>query len=468
MTKASTVLVVDDRPNWQDVCSRALSLAGYHCDCAKDADEAISKLRSATYRLVVINYNLGKSGLLTPLLQRIQSDFSRIPVVIMSGSFAGSLEEVNLKVTNLMARHLNVKHVLFKTNTEDSDVSHGEFVDALVVATRELVPTGANGTDRRGLLNWLHLSDLHFRSTISTGSQVLLDSLLEDIQRRSVIDRSLEKIDLVFVTGDLSFSGQSEEYKHALEFLDKLVSVIRVRRDRIFIVPGNHDVCRSRVVPTASKALLTDRTLVDKVCKDPMSVALFQGRFVPFHDALTKGFSHLIPDEGYLCFFRGKQINGRFVSISGFNTAWSSSEDNEYGKLTLGETQVRAALAARDRKASLNVALFHHPLEWMQEFDRENCAPLLRNQFDVVLHGHAHRTSLLSLGSPSGQTTLLGAGACDQGRELPNAYNYVRINLDSRKGTVYLREYSDLDGGHWASDTRTIKSSNGQCAFHLP
>lgn len=48
------------------------------------------------------------------------------------------------------------------------------------------------------------------------------------------------------VTGDIPFSGQSSEYDLALGYFDSHLRDIGLDAERLCIVPGNHDVDRSR------------------------------------------------------------------------------------------------------------------------------------------------------------------------------------------------------------------------------
>ncbi len=38
--------------------------------------------------------------------------------------------------------------------------------------------------------------------------------------------------------------------------------------------------------------------------------------------------------------------------------------------------------------ADLRIALMHHPFEWLADFDREVCEPLLMERCDFILRGH--------------------------------------------------------------------------------
>ncbi len=90
-------------------------------------------------------------------------------------------------------------------------------------------------------MTWLHLSDWHQRGK-DFDRDVVRDALLEDIRNRAAIHADLAKIDFVIFSGDVAFSGQSEEYQVALKQLfTPLLKATGLRRSRFFFVAGNHD-----------------------------------------------------------------------------------------------------------------------------------------------------------------------------------------------------------------------------------
>lgn len=99
-------------------------------------------------------------------------------------------------------------------------------------------------------ISWLHLSDLHFRcSQDEFMSQLIYKKLLEDLKHIN------EKIDFIFVTGDIAFSGQKKEYERASDFFNEALKILKVTRDHLFFVPGNHDIQRSKFTNYISNIL---------------------------------------------------------------------------------------------------------------------------------------------------------------------------------------------------------------------
>ncbi len=93
-------------------------------------------------------------------------------------------------------------------------------------------------------MKWLHLSDLHFKPTERWEQKRTLEALLRELQEEQ--DQGWQP-DFLFITGDIAYSGESAEYKRAEEFLRTLMEKLHLEQSRVFIVPGNHDVCRGAI-----------------------------------------------------------------------------------------------------------------------------------------------------------------------------------------------------------------------------
>ena len=94
----------------------------------------------------------------------------------------------------------------------------------------------------------LHISDIHIESDPDKkfDRTVVLEPLLERV--REDYEKGL-KPELVAVTGDIACKGIKEEYDLATLFFTDLLDAVELGRDRIFIVPGNHDVNRKKYRP---------------------------------------------------------------------------------------------------------------------------------------------------------------------------------------------------------------------------
>ena len=131
-------------------------------------------------------------------------------------------------------------------------------------------------------ITWLHLSDFHFRTDKNPKGKVedynrsvVFDSLLRDLKSYPK-DNNLS-IDFIIITGDIAYSGRKDEYKQAKEFFTKLLKIFGLKKNRLFIIPGNHDVDRDKI-PSYSKLILDlDRSEERRVGKE------WRSRWSPYH-----------------------------------------------------------------------------------------------------------------------------------------------------------------------------------------
>ncbi len=320
-------------------------------------------------------------------------------------------------------------------------------------------------------LTWLHLSDLHFRKSQEYNESVVLTALLADIDERMRQDGLSP--DFIVATGDIAFSGQPAEYVMARSFLDEVLRKTKLGKDRLFIVPGNHDVDRQLISPGARAigANLTNRDQVNTLLVTPDDRKLVFARFkgyARFINDYMKGYFEFGDNAKYFFVRQITTVDRKRVAVLGLNSAWlCGSDEDKHPGLVIGERQVRSALAeAKD--VDLRITLVHHPFDWLREFDQRDSAPMLADRCDYILHGHLHITSAGRLDSPDGSAMTIACGACYETREMPNMYNWVRLDWAKSTGTVYLRRYSDARGGFWAPDTLTYKNvANGQYSFRL-
>jgi predicted phosphodiesterase len=319
-------------------------------------------------------------------------------------------------------------------------------------------------------ITWLHISDLHWRESEAYDANVVAGALLRDLAERTErIAPELGRIDFIFVTGDIAFASKPEEYVLAQRFFDELRRVTGVRKDRLFIVPGNHDVDRETISDEARDmvAELNGQGAVNRLLGNDIQRAIVMQRFHRYEWFLNNYMGRYLPfSSGRYFYKRERRLADKRIAILGLNSAWASASDADRLHLFLGEPQVRTALH-RAGRADIRIALMHHPFEWLHDSDRDVCEQLLLHGCDFVLRGHLHRTDLTYQQSPGSRAMVIGAGACYKTREHPNAYNLVHLDLDSESGVIYLRVYSNRGRGFWTEDVLSYENVRGKYTFDL-
>ena len=325
------------------------------------------------------------------------------------------------------------------------------------------------------VINWLHLSDWHQGRT-EYDRDVVRRALFDDIESRAAISPQLETLDFIFFTGDLANHGKREEYETAKnELLEPLREKTGLNKDRLFIVPGNHDINRAdlKYVPLDLLKPFDNAT----VAQEWMAEGRERGKLLePF-----KAYQDFIAEYGVLGFgaFGDSlcvQVKGKSIGIMGCNSALmcgrvrdDQGEVNDQSYLTVGERQIREPLR-KIAVADLRIALIHHPFDWLKEFDRRQIEQLMKGQCHFILRGHEHFAQVEIARGTQGEYVHIPGGSTFDRRKASdpvyvNSYNFVSYDTDTGSGVVYLR-CLNRHGDLWISDHETYKG--GILPFVLP
>ncbi len=316
-------------------------------------------------------------------------------------------------------------------------------------------------------VRWLHLSDFHFKALERWDRRATLTSLLKHADK--LREQGLAP-DLVFITGDVAFSGKQAEYEQAKRFLSELAKRLRLEpRERFFLVPGNHDVDRTAIGAGDRRIVKSIETQndVEDILADGEAMKLL-GRRLNYFYKFTKSFlgqaRRWHPERPWRVDVL--QIHGLDVAILQLNSAWASGAGER--RLLVGEAQVRQALQDAD-DAFLRIALVHHPLADLRDVDRERLEPLYAaGGIHFLLRGHLHRTHTEVTHGPDGTLVKLAAGAAYVHGNWPRTHLVTEADLAGGGARVHYFRYS-AEAGLWAKDTLSYKNvPDGVWTLPLP
>jgi predicted phosphodiesterase len=328
---------------------------------------------------------------------------------------------------------------------------------------------------------WLHLSDLHFTATTESeifNQKIVLNALWRDIATQ--IARGLQP-DFVVFTGDVAYHGKDSEYKLACEgFFDPLLHVTGLEKDRLFVVPGNHDVDWEAIDPLVARgmqSLRDDRDRINQFLSSEQDRSYFFRKFHAYAAFINNYFENALCFSDMEYFYtRIFEVHKRKLAVIGLNSPWmsacvrtTSGKVRDRGQLLIGERQLVEALD-RTNQADLRIALLHHPLDWLDGGERFDIEKRLNANCDFVLHGHWHVPQVNVIQSMAGQAVYIPAGSVYANRSYTNSYNFVQLDFDSREARVYLRRYNDSgpSGPEWTKDIlSTGEANDGQIVLQL-
>lgn len=321
-------------------------------------------------------------------------------------------------------------------------------------------------------LRILHISDLHAAGPRESAGR--WQRVLSDAWKRN-LDELLEDgaFDLVCFTGDVANWGKADEYPQATEWLTGLLKHLKLPVERLFVVPGNHDIDQS-VGKAAWRTLRKGYSQVD-----PLALSNWMaGGKAPFgfkngqrEQLLSRqeayrawvgkelGRPDLLPEKsphGLLGYRRTLRLPGHCFDthIIGLDSAWAAGDDNDAGKLLLTDGQVIALTTASkgNALAGFRLALIHHSLSDL--YDGAHARRLLADNVDLLLRGHLHESAVETLVDPSRTSRQLAAGCIYGSDRWPNACHALEVHLDEngRPLEYKLRFRTWSPSGHWFDD----------------
>ena len=298
------------------------------------------------------------------------------------------------------------------------------------------------------MLAFIHLSDIHFNK--SSGDpydidQDLRDELLYDISR--CYDNIIRKIDGILICGDIAFSGKKEEYSIATSFLDEIFKKVPLEKDRVFCVPGNHDVDRSiaksgmsvRCLHHALKSAATVTNFdscLGRIFRNKMDAEALYSPIACYNEEFAAKYS-CKSTQDRPNWEQDIMLHGNYtLRLIGINsTIVSSEEDSLPGGREEPMRISRMQIPSRKENA-IYLSLCHHPPEcW---FDPENILKQRMNhRVALQLYGHKHLQTI----KREGNSLIVGCGAANPVREdadwVPR-YNWITLDVSENKGVPAL------------------------------
>lgn len=354
------------------------------------------------------------------------------------------------------------------------------------------VKVAAAATETASLPVIIHISDPHFGSFERDGKVVEMHRFIEGQYSRKLsehLTREFKAADghfrfssenlILAISGDLTYRARPEEFDRVRQFLVEVCDGIGISRERVVIVPGNHDVDW-----LGSKQDISRRF----------------DNYIGFLDEFygSELFRTLYPRIKWDLKVNSKRpaaadlvssVRIGPVVIIGMNSCVYETDQNHYGFIGGRQLEfVDSLLAPHREQASIRVAVFHHHLHPYPEPIEERTAgdPMLdlstvrdagivernleRLGFDIALHGHKHKpqvreTRIRNRNERGVQRTppliICGAGSIGvDSRELehnqPNQYAVLELKKTVRaEGASFLRlesrELSLEPDAQWAT-----------------
>lgn len=320
-------------------------------------------------------------------------------------------------------------------------------------------------------ISWLHISDLHFGSQ-DKSRRAIRDTLKEYIEKKSK-NGELD-IDYLFITGDLIFAKElhttakrREAYRDAYKYITELYTIIWGESkiedmwDRVFIVPGNHDVIRDEQRKSSIDGIVNNYKENKYTVIAPSFKTSFRNGIKAYLTYMPDERKKKHPESSNPTHFITKTDK---VNILHIYSIISSGKDKEEGSLILGSELLENVLNNIDNDNPI-IAISHHNIDCLDREEQKKIEMLLKkHNIYLLLCGHTHEreSSLILRYNQSKILYTFTAGALMDG----NTINDIVImkgemNFETKEGAVYsykwLREYG------WTEDNDFgLAQSEGQ------
>jgi len=189
-----------------------------------------------------------------------------------------------------------------------------------------------------------------------------------------------------------------------------------------------------------------------------------------YFDFLETTYPHLKPIRDRLIPFvtRYTARCGKTVGLIGLNSAWMCRKSPDEREVAIGEYQLVKALeeSAKQGKTDFSLYLFHHPLTWLWEVDRNICRSKMDN--GILLCGHLHETAGGYFNDLTGRFYQFLAGAAYLGADSKYYNRYQHITLDWEEGCIHLKfRKFDKTKRNWVRDGETGEDGKASIPFYI-
>lgn len=296
----------------------------------------------------------------------------------------------------------------------------------------------------------LHLSDIHIKGS----SDPILQRAkhIADCTYSSLPDASHL---FIIVSGDIAFSGKSEQYAYAKNFFNQIKAFINEEKDipiNFVIAPGNHD-CDFDFDDRARQIVVT--CLLNQGEKPDDSVinicTAVQNPFFEFkRDMVTTGITASDKLWETLSF----NIDGKIIIFDALNLSWVSQINEKQGNITFPHYRYADKV---NETAHVRIVVMHHPLNWINQGNYQDFRPFIRTLASIIITGHEHHAnSGENIDTESSMSIYIEGDTLQENERISSsAFNLIILNLknETYKTTRYAwkgYQYEFTEESSWS------------------
>lgn len=310
----------------------------------------------------------------------------------------------------------------------------------------------------------IHFSDFHLQG----GKTLVFHKINAKKLKNALLEiHKLSNIDVIVFGGDLvdcggkSFGNLAEAFDDFESIVLKpLIDELGVSKEHIVLVPGNHDkdVQNLKESDNLMKKLGMESKVFRFLANSSDDDANIKGMkdFYNFRDAFYEEcMSYQKSDTGFYSVVK-YNIDEKKVGFAMLNTAWGCTSQSGEDVL-LGNFQVTEA-ADLLNDCDVKIAVMHHDISSLVEYDRNAVRQPLMANFDLLLTGHVHGDDSNYVEIPSGNSIVRSGVAgitvnnnSESDEHYKNGFHVIDLNVNNPKD-VAITKYVQNDNMDFVVD----------------
>lgn len=307
----------------------------------------------------------------------------------------------------------------------------------------------------------LHLSDIH----IKTASDPVLargEKIAKSVFKHLPDCKHL----VILISGDIAFSGKSDQYLLAERLIQSITESIKTEKDipiTIVTTPGNHDVdfekndqVRMMVVDSIHKDLGKIDDAVIRTCTS------IQSSYFEFRNKIE---NHSVIDRDELWRTSSIEIESTKIGIESLNISWISKVREEQGKLLFPYERYKAV---EDDGIDIRIVTMHHPFNWFNQSNYRDFRKFIKTVSDLLITGHEHQgnSGVLSDTESGDSAFVEGCVLQDEGGASESSFNIIIVDTIAKTFSVEQIEYKNkIYSSISTEDQKDIKPLPGRNKF---
>ncbi|WKL57643.1 metallophosphoesterase [Asticcacaulis sp. ZE23SCel15] len=290
------------------------------------------------------------------------------------------------------------------------------------------------------MLNIFHISDLHYSAedgqvrdaAVAAAGGIL--RLAEELKSKGILGRNT----CVCITGDLVQTGENAKPGKASDFeavqehfLAPLLDILKISPDRVFIVPGNHEMDRN-AVPEENRITIANHKK-KPFCELDLHADLCSKLQGYFKFIERNGYKSVSIDSPRVANFT---IDGQpIVCINGLVGSYSGGGAKDKGELFLLSSELGGVLTSIP---NFSIVLTHHPFSWFADSCGTDLKEFLSARKCRLLTGHIHDRGVEWVEGKNGSLVIVQAGAAAE----DGKHNDVAVGWYPASNSAAVRHYS--------------------------